>query len=94
MFFFLGAFPAQGNLRLPRAGNRAFRLYLLPGKPGKRIPLQSLARSRRMAAYGMIFETMDLFNNPVGCLTSLADLADFIQKSTKSAVFQRKLFNN
>jgi hypothetical protein len=37
---------------------------------------------------------MDLFNNPAGCLTSLADLADFLQKSAKSAVFQRKLFNN
>jgi hypothetical protein len=37
---------------------------------------------------------LDLFNNPVGCLTSLADLADFLQKSAKSAVFQRKLFNN
>jgi hypothetical protein len=34
---------------------------------------------------------LDLFNNPVGCFTSLADLADFLQKS---AVFQRKLFNN
>jgi hypothetical protein len=39
-------------------------------------------------------DIMDLFNNPVGCLTSLADLADFLQKSAKSAVFQRKLFNN
>jgi hypothetical protein len=37
---------------------------------------------------------MDLFNNPVGCFTSLADLADFCKKSAKSAVFQRKLFNN
>jgi hypothetical protein len=38
IFSFLGAFPAL------RAGNRAFRLYLLPGRPAKRIPLQSLAR--------------------------------------------------
>jgi hypothetical protein len=34
---FQGAFPAL------RAGNRAIRLYLLPGTPGKRIPLLSLA---------------------------------------------------
>jgi hypothetical protein len=30
---------------------------------------------------------LGLFNNPVGCLTSLADLAGFLQKSAKSAVF-------
>jgi hypothetical protein len=40
------------------------------------------------------YHIVDLFNNPVGCLTSLADLADFLQKSAKSAIFQRKLFNN
>jgi hypothetical protein len=31
--------------------------------------------------------TLGLFNNPVGCLTSLADLPNFLQKSAKSAVF-------
>jgi hypothetical protein len=30
---------------------------------------------------------MDLFNNPVGCFTRLADVADFLQKSATSAVF-------
>jgi hypothetical protein len=30
---------------------------------------------------------LGLFNNPVGCLTSLADLPNFLQKSAKSAVF-------
>jgi hypothetical protein len=30
---------------------------------------------------------LDLFNNPVGCLTSLADLAYFLQKYAKSARF-------
>jgi hypothetical protein len=33
------------------------------------------------------FLSMDLFNNPVGCFTRLADLANFLQKSAKSAVF-------
>jgi hypothetical protein len=30
---------------------------------------------------------LDLFNNPVGCLTSLADFAYFLQKYAKSARF-------
>jgi hypothetical protein len=49
----LGAFPVQGNLRLPRAGNRAIRLYLLPGKPGKRIPLLSLALLNAQSALSL-----------------------------------------
>jgi hypothetical protein len=45
------------------------------------------------------FPLVDLFNNPVGCRglksgTSLVDLVGFCKKSTKSTVFQRKLFNN
>jgi hypothetical protein len=94
-FFTLGAFPARS------AGNRAFRLYLFRLRQ-KRIPLQSLARFRvRGSPFGKKphFQSrrdnrVDLFNNPVGCLTSLADLADFLQKPAKSAVFQRKLSNN
>jgi hypothetical protein len=31
----------------PTAGDRAIRLYLLSGKPGKRIPLLSLARKKK-----------------------------------------------
>jgi hypothetical protein len=37
----LGAFPFFALHA--KKGNRAIRLYLLPGKPGKRIPLLSLA---------------------------------------------------
>jgi hypothetical protein len=32
-------------------------------------------------------KSVDLFNNPVGCFTSLADLTNFLQKYAKSAVF-------
>jgi hypothetical protein len=34
-----------------------------------------------------MYRILGLFNNPVGCLTSLADLPNFLQKSAKSAVF-------
>jgi hypothetical protein len=43
---------------------------------------------------------LDLFNNPVGCFTRLADVVDFLQKSATSAVFLAevvqylKLLNN
>ncbi|GMO43744.1 MAG: hypothetical protein Pg6C_05560 [Treponemataceae bacterium] len=37
---------------------------------------------------------LDLFDNPVGCRTSLAKFADFFQNSANFAIFKRKLFGN
>jgi sirohydrochlorin ferrochelatase len=75
-----------------RRGDRAIRLYLLPGKPDKRIPLLSLARIKSGLADGTEYWTCSTtyFTEP----WRVRVVEQVSQNAPHFANFIRNLFNN